>query len=75
MAKKTKRIEYAEAFDRLMEEQFGEGFDTEWSLLQGSFGGYVTRRKNGRPLTKQMALFGRGVSRGIAAAEDHYHAD
>ena len=65
---KRGKLDYCESFDRLMGEQFGEQFSTEWNLFAGAFGGYVTTRANGKKLTKQMALFGRGLSNGMAEA-------
>ena len=64
---RLKEFDYQTTFDRLMREQFGEGFTTEWSILQGTWGGYQTTRDNGKRLTKAHALFGRGISQGIEA--------
>lgn len=68
MAKKRKArdFDYAATFDQLMEDEFSEPFETEWSIFLGTFGGYVTRRVNGKKLTKKMVTFGRGVSNGIS---------
>lgn len=70
MSKKKKaEFDYPATFDRLMEEQFGESFETTWNLFAGFCGGYVTTRANGKKLTKQMALFGRGISSGVSAMQ------
>lgn len=66
--RKVPEFDYAATFDRLMGEQFCEAFKTQWSLLEGSWGGYQTRRVNGKRMTKAHALYGRGLSNGIAAA-------
>ena len=58
---------YADHFDRLMEEHFGEKFSTEWSLFAGSLGGYVTTRENGKRLTKAQVKVGRSISNAMAA--------
>ena len=71
--KARKEFPYAAEFDRLMSEQFGGEFKTEWSLFCGPYGGYITTR-NGKKLTKQQALYGRGLSNGIVAAENFYEA-
>ena len=68
MSKRKNTLDYSESFDRLMEEQFGEKFSTEWNLFAGLAGGYVTTRANGKKLTKDMQLFGRGLSNGMAEA-------
>jgi hypothetical protein len=65
------KFEYATEFDKAMNEQFpGEGFKTEWNLFAGSWGGYRTTRANGRPLTKQHAMYGRGLSNGFATRKN-----
>lgn len=68
MSKKTKKeFDYAATFDRLMNETFdGEDFKTEWSIFQGMFGGFVTTRKNGKPLTNLHARVGRAISNALA---------
>lgn len=72
--KKKVEFEYAQQFDKIMEERFGEKFKTEWDVLAGSFGEYTTTRANGRRLTNAMILFGSGVSAGMATAQSHYNA-
>lgn len=68
MKKSKAAFDYTATFDRLMGEHFGEKFSTEWNLLAGSFGGYVTVRTNGKKMTKQMLSVGRTISNAIAAA-------
>lgn len=66
-SRKRPEFNYADTFDQLMTEQFGDQkFKTEWSLFAGSFGGYVTTR-DGKKLTSAQILFGRGASAGISA--------
>lgn len=72
MKKKSKPLEYAETFDRLMQARFNEKFETVWSILAGVCGGYKTFRASGKKLTKEMVHYGSGVSDGIAAAQAHY---
>ena len=70
-AKKKKAVaefDYPGTFDRLMADHFGEKFSTEWNLFAGAFGGYVTVRDNGKPLTKAQARVGRTISDAISAA-------
>jgi hypothetical protein len=65
---KRKRFQdfpYSETFDRLMEEQFGEKFETSYNILSMRF---ITRRASGKKLTRQQMLFGRGLSSGMSAA-------
>ena len=65
--KKKEAFDYAKTFDRIMNETFdGEEFETRWSIFHGSFGGYVTTRKNGKPLTKLHARVGRAISNALA---------
>lgn len=64
-----KDFDYAGTFDRLMGERFGEVFVTQWSIFAGAWGGYITKRANGKNLTKQHQLYGQGLSNGIAAAK------
>lgn len=75
MAKKTKKpeLDYPKLFDRMMGQHFEEEFETEWNLFAGSFGGYVTVRKNGKKLTKQMAKVGKTISDTIAATQEELH--
>ncbi len=71
MAKKRKpELDYAPTFDQLMTQHFGERFETSWNLFSGVFGGYETRRENGKPLTKSQAKVGRTISNALAAARD-----
>lgn len=60
---------YANTFDRLMEEHFGEPFKTEWNLLAGSFGGYQTVRVSGKKVTKRMNEVGKSISDALAAGQ------
>lgn len=73
--KTKKEFNYAATFDKIMGEVFpGEVFKTQWNVLAGTFGGYITTRpavrrtrgKGGeiesRGLTKQQMLVGRGIS-------------
>lgn len=68
MSRKTKpEFSYAETFDRLMNETFdGQDFITEWNIFVGMFGGYVTTRKDGKPITKLHARVGRAISNALA---------
>lgn len=69
MAKKKRpEFDYAATFDQVMGDRFYEEFETSWSPFSGMTGSYVTVRKNGKKLTKEMVTYGRGVSDGIAAA-------
>jgi hypothetical protein len=69
--KKAKKSEfdYPATFDRLMSEHFGETFRTEWNLFAGSWGGYVTVRAGGKPLTKTQIKVGKTISNAIAAGQ------
>lgn len=69
MSKKKEAFNYAATFDRAMNEAFeGESFKTEWNIFQGAWGGYVTTRGNGKPLTKLHVRVGRAISNAIAEA-------
>lgn len=68
MSKKKKaEFDYPSTFDRLMLAHFGEEFKTSWNLFAGSFGGYVTVRKNGKKMTRTHIKVGRTISDAIAA--------
>lgn len=67
--RKKQDFDYPAAFDRLMCEHFGEKFTTTWNLLSGSYGGYETKRTNGKRMTKAMLHVGRTISNSIAAGQ------
>jgi hypothetical protein len=71
MSKKTKKeFDYVATFDRLMNETVeGQDFKTSWSIFAGSFGGYITTRQSGKPLTKLHARVGRAISNALAEAQ------
>lgn len=72
MSKKKSESEfsYAETFDRLMNEAFdGQDFKTSWSIFAGNFGGYITTRQGGKPLTKLHARVGRAISNALAEVQ------
>lgn len=63
---------YAETFDRLMGEHFGEKFKTEWNIFAGSSGNFVTVRENGKKPTPTMIKVGRTISNALAAGQEAY---
>lgn len=76
MAKKRKPdFEYAETFDRLMGEQFPDTtFETIYELFSMGYATYrVVDGENYKPITKTQALYGRGLSSGMAAYKDYCH--
>ena len=73
-AKRPPEFDYPAQFDELMQDEFGEKFETSWNLFAGTFGGYVTTREGGKKLTKAQATFGRALSNGLTTAKDFYES-
>lgn len=73
MARKKKPdFPYTTIFDKAMSAAIGEPVETHWNVMAGSWGGFDTRRMNGKPLTKTHVRIGRAISDALAEAKAHY---